>query len=333
MIIFHKYIILTTEEHMRLEKLGSLQELLFFDIETTGFNRVYDYVISITFMYFEYEQWCIKQLFAESKNDEESLLRDAKSLFDIKNIHITYNGNTFDIPFLNIKYSYYNISASLNKSKSYDLYRIAKKALVLESYKLKFIESHLGIDRLDQISGLECIEHYKNYLATKDNQFANLILEHNFEDVLNLISLTRIIDYLSPEMFASFRIQYFQYKKDLFYFNSFDLKADYLEISLWKPSFDSHFEQTQLPSKVSLYYDNGTQLIEDSKNNLLIKLPVYLKYINEDSLLFLDYESFANISFLDTTTSTHQFILKYNQFYIYENINKILIDLMEGILQ
>lgn len=333
MIIHQKYIVPSEEDQLRLEKLGTLKELLFFDIETTGFHRVYDHIISITFMYFEEEQWCIKQLFAETKNDEASLLIDAKSIFDVKNIHITYNGNAFDIPFLNIKYNYYNISATLNKSKSYDLYRIAKKALTLESYKLKYIESHLGIDRLDQISGLECIENYKKYLATKDNQYAKLILDHNFEDVLNLLALTKVIDYLTPEMFAEFRIQYFQHKEELFYFYAITSKIDYLEISLWKHKVRGNSEARLSPSKVSFYYENGTQLIEDSENNLLIKLPIYLKRLNDENLLFLDYESFTLISIQDKSKPSHQFILKYNQFYIYDNLVKIIIALLDGKIQ
>lgn len=324
MIVCHKNSITSKDAQTRLEQLGKLNELLFFDIETTGFHRVYDHLISITLMHFENNSWKITQLFAESQEDEVDLLNYAKTIFDLKKMHITYNGNAFDVPFLNIKYNYYNILTSLNKSKSYDLYRIAKKALNLSSYKLKFIEQHLGIDRQDQISGLECIENYNHYLSTKDYKFANLILDHNYEDVLNLLELSRVIDYLNPETFADFKIHYFMRSEKLYYFESVLLKADYLEIRLWTPPHELSQNEMQSHKALNLYYENGAQFIENSPTELYIKLPIYRKEVAENELILLDYETFNMIKLDMLSSAPQQYILKFNTFYLYENIENII---------
>lgn len=329
MITYNKQICPNEEDQSRLERLGNLDDLLFFDIETTGFNRIYDHIISITFMYLENKTWIITQLFAESLDDEFTLLNHGTNLFNDKKIHITYNGNAFDIPFLNIKYVHYNISASLNKSKSYDLYPMARKALSLENYKLKSIEKHLGIERIDEISGLECIENYKAYLATGDMQYANLILEHNFEDVLNLLALTKIIDYLTPEALNSFKVQYFVHNKQLYYYNTTVTKTDYIEIALWryKPTID--LENQPVAGKINFYYENGAQIVEENNNILLIKLPIYSKEINDNQVSILDYESLDLWQSKTTEEGVQQNILQFNQFYVYEHLNKAIIGLFD----
>ena len=88
-------------------------------------------------------------VFRKRYAEEETMLLAVKPYFDNKPVHITYNGHSFDIPFLKSKYSNYNISIGLNKSKCYDLYRIARKTLTLDSYKLKQIEKALNIERTD----------------------------------------------------------------------------------------------------------------------------------------------------------------------------------------
>ena len=325
MITYTKQIVPSQEDEARLDLLGNAKNILFFDIETTGFNRTNDHIISITFMYYDKHAWQIKQLFAESTTDEILLLSESASIFDDKEIHITYNGNAFDIPFLNAKYSYYNISAALNKSKSYDLYRIAKATLSLDNYKLKSIEKYLNIERIDQISGLECIANYKSYLSTKDLQYANLILDHNYEDVLNLLSLTKIIDFLSPEMLNSFKVRYFCNNSKLYYIDSQLLKNDYLEIRLWHYN-KSKFQLGTLNSS-NFYYDNGTQIVNEKENILLIKVPIYTKDIEGVQLVFIDYESFDNTHLkLD---DIQQAIIQYNEYFINDNIIGILKSLFE----
>lgn len=329
MITYVKQITPSTEDQHRLETLGNLKDLLFFDIETTGFDRIHSQIISITFMYNETETWEVKQLFAETSNDEVLLLNESLQLFNRKNIHITYNGNAFDIPFLNAKYNYYSISASLNKSKSYDLYRIAKNALSLENYKLKTIEKYLNIDRTDQISGLECIENYKTYLSTKDIQYANLILDHNYEDVLNLLALTKLIDFLKPEALHSFKVRYFSYQAEYIYFKEILSTKDYLEVHLWKYVDPLCPSQLTAFDKVSLYLVNGAQVTGEKDNTLVVRLPVYAKNLEGNQLLLFDIESFDTIQFQLSDEPFSQNILQYNDYYIYENLIRILITFID----
>ena len=83
----------TLDESDPLKRLCNPLDLLLFDIETTGFHRVNDQVISITAAQVssvnslgEYT-WEITQWFTDSLDDEKIMLLDANILFKTKPIH------------------------------------------------------------------------------------------------------------------------------------------------------------------------------------------------------------------------------------------------------
>ena len=84
-----------------------------FDIETTGLSPKYCKVILIGIMYNLNNKSIIKQFFAENEDDENKLLLEF--INEIKNFenHITFNGLTFDIPFLNSRFDKHNINYNL----------------------------------------------------------------------------------------------------------------------------------------------------------------------------------------------------------------------------
>ncbi len=161
---------------------------LYFDIETTGFSAKYNSVRMITYMYYKQNNRYVETHFAESKIDESLLLAEfiAISKKYISLIH--FNGNTFDIPFLNHRMSIYNFNYEVDKSNTIDVYKLIKNKYKLKSYKLKDLESHFGIDREDEIDGSVWLKKLKEYENGNKKLLSELIL-HNYEDVLNLESL------------------------------------------------------------------------------------------------------------------------------------------------
>ena len=135
-----------------------------FDIETTGLNSNYCKVILIGILYNENNKTIIKQFFSNTEDDEKELLLSFISeIKDYKN-HITFNGLTFDIPFLNSRLKKHNIDFSLSKDNDIDILKLIrpfKEKLSLSDCKLKTIEKYLGIERDDTISGKESVELYK----------------------------------------------------------------------------------------------------------------------------------------------------------------------------
>ena len=135
-----------------------------FDIETTGLNSNYCKVILIGILFNQDNKTVIKQYFANTEDDEKELL--LSFINDIKNYknHITFNGLTFDIPFLNTRLKKHNIDFSLSKNDDIDILKLIrpfKEKLSLSDCKLKTIEKYLGIYREDTISGKESIDLYK----------------------------------------------------------------------------------------------------------------------------------------------------------------------------
>ncbi|HPP31630.1 MAG TPA: ribonuclease H-like domain-containing protein [Soehngenia sp.] len=250
--------------------------LSFLDIETTGLNNKYAYVYLIGVLNYDYSTRSYKliQYFAEGKNEEVQILRAFVDDFNPDSLIVTYNGDTFDIPFLKARLQKYNIMFEFKVTK--DIYRDLTKNkmyLNLDNYKLKTIEKFLGIDRTDTYTGLECIEFYKEYLITKSDELLDKILKHNYQDIYYLPQILQIYDLLED-----LKRVYIEYDEILYEFimdnidnyeNTIVIKGDYnphlhIDINLYLPNF------TVLLSKngkfeVDLYINNAL----DSNNQII----------------------------------------------------------------
>lgn len=303
-----------------LETLATLEHLLIFDIETTGFHRQYDKVIAITILIFEAKVTTIRQWFSESPHEEKDMLMALKPYFDQIPVHMTYNGHSFDIPFLISKYNNYNISIGLNKSKCYDLYRFARKALDLESYKLKQIEQALNIERSDMISGKECTELYNEFLQSNDVNLAHTILKHNYEDVLNLVDLFPIIERLDDVQKNSFRVSYFAASEVTWYITSIMRIGNFLEIKLWGQG-----DQAPLLKPLNLYFDNGGTLTRQKQSleewQCELKIPCYDKALEHDQLVCVDLSRYPIDVF--SALEPYQHIVRFNDLWLHDHIMQI----------
>ena len=174
-----------------------------FDIETTGLSPKYCKVILIGILYNLNNKSIIKQFFAENEDDENKLLLEF--INEIKNFenHITFNGLTFDIPFLNSRFDKHNINYNLSKDKDIDILKLIKpfkEKLSLPDCKLKTLEKYLSIYREDTISGKESVELYNEYVCSKCNNLKDKILLHNYEDIYYLGKIFKIKDILHDKL-------------------------------------------------------------------------------------------------------------------------------------
>jgi len=174
-----------------------------FDIETTGLNSTYSKVILIGIMFNQNNKTIIKQFFANTEDDEKELLLSfVDSIKNYKN-HITFNGLTFDIPFLNNRLKKHNINFSICKNNDIDILKLIKpfkEKLSLSDCKLKTIEKYLGIYREDTISGKESVDLYKDYTLNQDINLKEKILLHNYEDIYYLGVIFKIKDILKDKL-------------------------------------------------------------------------------------------------------------------------------------
>ena len=133
-----------------LERLGNVDHMIYFDIETTGFSRKYCMVYMIGCMYFVNSEPIYTQWVAENANDEANVLMAFHKFIQNYKIIIHFNGNTFDMPFLKERGEKYNINFDFDSFESIDIYKTVKKysdLLKLENNKQKTYEDFLGIKR------------------------------------------------------------------------------------------------------------------------------------------------------------------------------------------
>ncbi|SHI96617.1 hypothetical protein SAMN02745163_01127 [Clostridium cavendishii DSM 21758] len=171
----------------------NLQNSIFFDIETTGFNKDVDKIFSISIGRFKGDFYKATVLFGL---DEEELLKEFIRLSKSKDYWCSFNGLAFDEPFILRRLEILNLSSILiNEHK--DFYRLIapyEKGLNLKGMSLKEIESHVGIYREDLLTGQECKEAFFEYLETNAQELKNKIMLHNIEDVLYLPLLFKLLE-------------------------------------------------------------------------------------------------------------------------------------------
>lgn len=191
------------EETYPLSHLGNRNELLFFDIETTGFSGDYHMVYLIGCVFFKEEQAHFIQWFADTKASETEVIN---AFFDFAASYRTlihFNGDTFDRPFIEKRCLALGLDHSFSDLNSIDLYKRIKpykNYLKLENLKQKSIEAFLGIDRDDKYNGGQLIEVYQEYLRTRDEVLLKLLLLHNEDDLKGMPRLLPILFY--PDFFA-----------------------------------------------------------------------------------------------------------------------------------
>lgn len=213
--------------------IGAPEDVLFFDIETTGLSARSAGLYLIGVLTYTPEaagHWTLLQYFCEDVSDEPAVLQAFFELLRTKKILISYNGDGFDIPFLRHMVEQYGLRAprphhstalhdradcpatdgsaiadapplySFDTVESFDLFkkfRPLKHLLGLPDLKLKSCERFLGIDREDRFTGGELIEVYFEWQKTKVPALLDTLLLHNAEDIANLPNLLPLLRYRS----------------------------------------------------------------------------------------------------------------------------------------
>lgn len=305
------------------------KDMCFFDIETTGFNRRSDIIYLVGMLYFDSEEnsWILAQYFANDLADEPILLMEAtKKLLSFDTI-INYNGNSFDIPFINHKLSEYRIPLQVDKNRSLDLYSLIRKnknLLEIENLKLKTVEKFLGIYREDIYSGKDCIDFYKDYILTGDGELKERLLKHNYDDLYYLIDIIDILEIIK--------------RKKSFIVNKSSKPIEFLlsDIKQSKNSLIFQGDIEGLKEKFIHYDTNFDLLIEDTSR---FKLTIHASkglVRPEETCLFIDKNDF-NVS--NDIKVSHRykipeniFLLKIESNYLHDDILNFLRELVQNII-
>lgn len=181
-----------------LERIGKLEEILFFDIETTGFSGDYSNLYLIGCTYYRDGCWNLIQWFADTAGSEEDLLDAFFTFLKQFRTLVHFNGDGFDIPYLMKRCRHFNLPYGFSAVESVDIYKKIKpyrRLLGLDSLKQKAIEQFLGISRTDKYSGGQLIAVYQDYLVTHETFLYDLLILHNEDDLKGMPAILPILNY------------------------------------------------------------------------------------------------------------------------------------------
>jgi uncharacterized protein YprB with RNaseH-like and TPR domain len=165
-------------------------EFCFFDIETTGLSPN-TYVFLCGMMYLDNGRFVIDQAFARDYSEEMGMLTYVGDVYRRFPVVITYNGASFDIPFVGTRMAVARLESD-GPSTHVDLISPARRAFkeTLPNCKLETIERHLrGVARAGDIPGAEIPGAYHDFVRTGDAARIKRILYHNRMDLIAMVSL------------------------------------------------------------------------------------------------------------------------------------------------
>lgn len=203
MLICQKDFPLSFYEKNILDRLGepapdSSGHPVFMDIETTGLSSSRNMIYLTGICFPDENGWHFRQWMCEKRTEEPELLQEVLQALSDASELIHFNGNRFDLPFLETRCIKYDLPTDPLYTPGRDLLRLlcrAKSLLPLPNMKLKTWEQFLGIAREDRCSGGELINVWKQYTKSHDPESERLLLLHNEEDILNLPRLLPALAY------------------------------------------------------------------------------------------------------------------------------------------
>ena len=150
------------------------EDAVFLDIETTGLSKIHD---DIT-VFGLYDGINTKTMIQGINLDYHALKKELQKY----KLIVTFNGASFDIPFIKKRYP-----GLIPGIPNFDVRSLASR-LGLNG-GLKKIEKDLNIKRkeiVDEFNGGDALTLWRMYRATGDEYYLNLLVEYNEFDIINL---------------------------------------------------------------------------------------------------------------------------------------------------
>ena len=179
----------------------SKHKYVLLDIETTGFTPKNSQLYMIGCIHFSENSWIQTQWLAETFDEEWKILQEFLTHFQGNFHFITYNGDRFDLSYLTDKKSQCQCIKALPWQSSLDLYKLLKpykKMLNFSHMKQRDLENFLGFNRKYDVSGKECVTIYQRFLRENQPEQAEILLNHNRQDLLGVLKILSMLTYTLP---------------------------------------------------------------------------------------------------------------------------------------
>jgi len=164
------------------------EDFAILDIETLGlFGRA---IILLGIAKPSRNAACINQYLLRDIPEEPASLWEFVSHLEDNEALITFNGRTFDVPFIQERLSFYGMEAPLS-NPHFDLLHFARRAWRdnLPDCRLGTVEKYLGVQRNIEVPSALVPEFYETYLKTQNVGPLVAVVEHNKQDLLTLATL------------------------------------------------------------------------------------------------------------------------------------------------
>ncbi len=173
---------------LRSISLTDRENFKFMDIETLGLSNVPIILIGVAEL--KKDKIVSSQYFLREIYEEPSVIEAYLSHLDEDSVHVTFNGKSFDVPFIKNRCRYNRLEFSLDLPHL-DLMYFAKNLWKeqLPNCQLQTIEKELfGIEREGDVPGQYIPDYYNAYLNEKNIGPIVPIIEHNRQDIISLAS-------------------------------------------------------------------------------------------------------------------------------------------------
>jgi uncharacterized protein YprB with RNaseH-like and TPR domain len=165
------------------------EDFILIDIETLGmFQRP---IILLGLARVHGNEIRVDQYLMRRIDEEPAALAGLLTHLSGSSAFVTFNGRTFDIPYIRERLAYYGIRANLERPH-FDVLHFSRRAWrdCVPDCKLTTLERcFLGIEREDDVPSALVPEFYESYMRTGNPGPLVPIVEHNRRDLLTLASL------------------------------------------------------------------------------------------------------------------------------------------------
>jgi hypothetical protein len=165
------------------------EDLIFLDLETTGLSNSPLFLIGA--MVWEEEGLVVRQYFARDYAEERAVLALFSPLAEGRKICVTFNGKSFDLPFLRARAAAHLLSVP-EPPAHLDLLHPSRRVWQGQcpDCKLQTLERYVcGRARRDDIPGWEIPDAYHAYVHSGDATRIVEILRHNMLDLVTMADL------------------------------------------------------------------------------------------------------------------------------------------------
>ncbi|WP_295722239.1 ribonuclease H-like domain-containing protein [uncultured Methanobrevibacter sp.] len=169
-----------------------IENLKFMDIETMGLSNLPIILIGVSSIH--KNKIITKQYLQREGKEEPAIIEAYLSNLDDDSVHVSYNGASFDIPFIRNRADYFSINYT--KHHNYDLLYYARNLYKqrLKNCRLPTVESYIcKFERFDDVSGKYIPGYYKSYVETGNIGPLVPIVRHNRLDITSLVHIFKKI--------------------------------------------------------------------------------------------------------------------------------------------